>query len=149
MTQRKNKLFPRQVSDIGAFIFVCVMMPATYFYETMLVIPTIYRDAFSSQIIHNIVGLFLLANLLGNFCGLWLTDTSTRYVVLPSVIKNSRWKFCASCESVRPPRWVPKDNLSKIKYSEFLTYYFFTVLNFAQQAGYAELKIVRNTPKTV
>ena len=104
MTQRKNKLFPRQVSDIGAFIFVCVMMPATYFYETMLVIPTIYRDAFPSQIIHNIVGLFLLANLLGNFCGLWLTDTSTRYVVLPSVIKNSRWKFCASCESVRPPR---------------------------------------------
>lgn len=68
MTQRKNKLFPRQVSDIGAFIFVCAMMPATYFYETLLVVPTIYRDAFYSQIIHNIIGLFLLANLLGNFC---------------------------------------------------------------------------------
>ena len=121
MTQRKNKLFPRQVSDIGAFIFVCVMMPATYFYETMLVIPTIYRDAFPSQIIHNIVGLFLLANLLGNFCGLWLTDTSTRYVVLPSVIKNSRWKFCASCESVRPPRWVPKDNLSNYSKSYYIS----------------------------
>ena len=104
MTQRKSKLFPRQVSDIGAFIFVCIMMPATYLYEASLVIPSIYRDAYSSLIMHNLVGFFLLFNLIGNFIGLWLTDTSTRFIVLPSVIKNSRWKFCASCESVRPPR---------------------------------------------
>lgn len=104
MTQRKNKLFPRQVSDIGAFIFVCIMMPATYLYEASLVIPSIYRDEYSSLVMHNLVGFFLLFNLVGNFIGLWLTDTSTRFVVLPSVIKNSRWKFCASCESVRPPR---------------------------------------------
>ncbi len=104
MVQRKNKLFPRQVSDIGAFIFVCVMIPATYLYEASLVIPTIYKDELTSLVLHNIVGFFLLYNLVGNFIGLWLTDTSTRFVVLPSVIKNSRWKFCASCESVTPPR---------------------------------------------
>jgi len=104
MTQRKNKLFPRQVSDIGAFIFVCAMIPATYMYEASLVIPSLYREAYSSVILHNTVGFFLLFNLVGNFIGLWLTDTSTRFVVLPSVIKNSRWKFCASCESVTPPR---------------------------------------------
>ena len=121
MTQRKSKLFPRQVSDIGAFIFVWVMIPATYMYETQLVIPALYKDDLTSLIVHNVFGLFLLFNLLGNFIGniisisleillifsclgLWLTDTSTRFVVLPSVIKNSRWKFCASCESVQPPR---------------------------------------------
>ena len=146
MTQRKSKLFPRQVSDVGAFIFVWVMIPATYMYETQLVVPSLYKDDYTSLILHNIFGLFLLFNLLGNFIGkyteksllkkkivkfcsckscsyqkslsfwrifftfknlfvgLWLTDTSTRFVVLPSVIKNSRWKFCASCESVTPPR---------------------------------------------
>ena len=39
---RKNKLFPRQVSDVGAFLFVVLMMPATYIYETSVVVPAIY-----------------------------------------------------------------------------------------------------------
>ena len=41
---RKNRLFPRQVSDIGAFVFVVLMMPATYIYETSVVIPAIYEE---------------------------------------------------------------------------------------------------------
>ena len=41
---RKNKLFPRQVSDIGAFLFVVLMMPATYIYETAIVVPAIYSS---------------------------------------------------------------------------------------------------------
>ena len=90
MTRRKGHLFPRQVSDIGAFIFVCVMIPVTYMYETGLVLRHLYyRDAYTTYILHMVVGVFLLFNLLGNFIGLWLTDTSTRFVVLPSVIKVS------------------------------------------------------------
>ena len=69
MTQRKSKLFPRQVSDVGAFIFVWVMIPATYMYETQLVVPSLYKDDYTSLILHNIFGLFLLFNLLGNFIG--------------------------------------------------------------------------------
>ncbi len=63
---------------------------------------------------------------MGNFVGLWLTDTSTRHVILPTsgAAANAanrsgstggaggdrrrggggRWEFCASCESVQPPR---------------------------------------------
>ena len=41
---RKNKLCPRQVSDIGAFLFVVIMMPATYIYETAIVVPAIYSS---------------------------------------------------------------------------------------------------------
>ena len=41
---RKNRLFPRQVSDIGAFLFVVIMMPATYIYETAIVIPSLYDE---------------------------------------------------------------------------------------------------------
>jgi len=101
---RKNKLFPRQVSDVGAFLFVVLMMPATYIYETSIVVPAIYSTSPYAYYIHNAVGFFLLINLIGNFLGLWLTDTSTRFIVLPSVIKNSKWNFCAACESVTPPR---------------------------------------------
>ena len=45
---RKNKLFPRQVSDIGAFLFVVIMMPATYIYETAIVVPAIYSSGIFS-----------------------------------------------------------------------------------------------------
>lgn len=86
---RKSRLFPRQVSDVGAFIFVVLMMPATYIYETSVVMPAIYQEDSSSSTfyLHNVVGLFLLVNLVGNFLGLWLTDTSARFIVLPSIIK--------------------------------------------------------------
>ena len=83
---RKNRIFPRQVSDIGAFVFVTFMMPATYIYETTIVIPSVYAESFMYYI-HMAAGFFILCNLVGNFLGLWLVDTSTRFVVLPSVIK--------------------------------------------------------------
>ena len=44
-----------------------------------------------------------LVNVVGNFIGLWLTDTSTRHVILPSTIRQ-KWEFCAVCEAVQPPR---------------------------------------------
>lgn len=37
------------------------------------------------------------------YLGLWLTDTSTRGIILPMSIKN-KWDFCSTCESVQPPR---------------------------------------------
>ena len=33
---RKTKLLPQQVSDLGAFIFVCAMIPVTYLWEVIL-----------------------------------------------------------------------------------------------------------------
>ena len=56
MTRRKGHLFPRQVSDIGAFIFVCVMIPVTYMYETGLVLRHLYyRDAYATYILHMVI----------------------------------------------------------------------------------------------
>ena len=64
-------------------------------YETILVLRQLYyKDAYGSYLFHMVIGFFLLFNLLGNFIGLWLTDTSTRFVVLPSVIKVSDYQFC-------------------------------------------------------
>ena len=33
---RKNRVMPKQLSDTGAFIFVVVMIPFTYFYEVQV-----------------------------------------------------------------------------------------------------------------
>ncbi|CAB4069337.1 ZDHHC [Lepeophtheirus salmonis] len=100
---RRNHLFPRQVSDIGAFLFVSFMIPCSYFYETLIVVPSLYSQSSVMFYIHNLLGIFILMNLLGNFLGLWLIDTSTRFVVLPTVIRK-KWNFCAACEAVTPPR---------------------------------------------
>ena len=74
------------MSDVGAFLFVLIMIPVTYIYEVNLVLPNLYQDSYFGWVCHNMMGAFLLINLVGNFLGLWLTDTSTRFVVLPSAI---------------------------------------------------------------
>ena len=102
--RRRQRIFPRQVSDAGAFIFVTLMIPATFVYETRVVLPALYPAEWSPwRAAHVALGAFLLLNIVGNFVGLWLTDTSTRHIILPSVIRQ-KWEFCASCEAVQPPR---------------------------------------------
>lgn len=100
---RRNKLFPRQASDIGAFLFLTLMIPATFVYETSLVLPSLYAETAILFYLFETLATFVAVNVLGNFLCLWLVDTSTRFVVLPAEIKH-RWNFCAVCESVTPPR---------------------------------------------
>jgi palmitoyltransferase len=100
---RRQRIFPRQVSDIGAFCFVVLMIPATFVFEVNVVFPELYKGAPWTYYAHLALGTVLLVNIVGNYIGLWLTDTSTRHVILPSTIKQ-RWEFCASCEAVQPPR---------------------------------------------
>ena len=61
---RKNKLFPRQVSDIGAFLFVVIMMPATYIYETAIVVPAIYSSGIFSRVRFNFQGCQFFVKIL-------------------------------------------------------------------------------------
>ena len=93
MTQRKSKLFPRQVSDVGAFIFVWVMIPATYMYETQLVVPSLYKDDYTSLILHNIFGLFLLFNLLGNFIGKYTEKSLLKKKIVKAVHIRTPYHF--------------------------------------------------------
>ena len=58
---RKHRLFPRQISDAGAFIFVTLMIPFTYIYEVQ--VPT-YPDGVGLMGHHKIRTYF---NLLNNF----------------------------------------------------------------------------------
>jgi len=100
--RRRYRILPRQVSDVGAFFFVSFMIPATFIYETRVVLPAVFPGA-ATMYANMVLGAFLLLNIVGNFVGLWLTDTSTLHVILPATIRQ-KWEFCASCEAVQPPR---------------------------------------------
>ena len=60
-----------------------------YSFQVTVVVPSIFSSDsdWASYAFHMCVGAFFLLNLVGNYLGLWLTDTSTRFIVLPSVIK--------------------------------------------------------------
>jgi len=100
---RRQRIFPKQISDIGAFVFVVTMIPSTYIFEAQVVAPELFRGSPVWFYLHLTLGTVFLVNIVGNFIGLWLTDTSTRHVILPSTIRQ-KWEFCAVCEAVQPPR---------------------------------------------
>lgn len=102
---RKSKLLPQQVSDLGAFIFVTLMIPVTYIWEVAVVSQSLFPKDSVSWYFHMLFGLVVVINITGNFLGLWLVDTSTRHIMIPSAqLGKERWHYCAVCEAVSPPR---------------------------------------------
>jgi len=101
---RKNKLLPQQISDLGAFVFISFMIPITYIWEVTVIVPSLYTEACLAWFVHVAVGTLVLINVVGNFMGLWLVDTSTRFLMIPTQQVGNKWHFCASCEAVSPPR---------------------------------------------
>jgi len=102
---RKNKILPQQVSDLGAFIFVVTMIPITYIWEVAVVSRSIFSQDGVAWYFHMALGVVMVINVTGNFLGLWLVDTSTRYIMIPSAkLGREDWHYCAACEAVAPPR---------------------------------------------
>jgi len=71
---RKSKLLPQQVSDLGAFIFVTLMIPVTYIWEVAVVSQSIFPRDSITWYLHMVFGLVVVTNIIGNFLGLWLVD---------------------------------------------------------------------------
>ena len=42
---RRQRIFPKQISDIGAFVFVVTMIPSTYIFEAQVVAPELFRGS--------------------------------------------------------------------------------------------------------
>ncbi|KAK2721807.1 probable palmitoyltransferase ZDHHC24 [Artemia franciscana] len=103
---RKN-FIPRVMSDIGAVVFLFAMIPAVYIFEIGVVFPIFFKDSPSWLLyLHNVLGTFALINVLGNYIGCVMVETSIRNVMMPAQIpeNNAGWFVCASCESIVPPR---------------------------------------------
>jgi len=104
MVRYRKSVMPRQMSDLGAFIFVTCMIPLTYIWEVYFITPELYKGEVGRWYVHMTLGFIIVTNIVGNFVGLWLVDTSTRHIVIPSGQIGDKWHFCASCEAVSPPR---------------------------------------------
>ena len=53
---RRQRIFPKQISDIGAFVFVVTMIPSTYVFEAQVVVPELYRGSPVRFYAHLVVG---------------------------------------------------------------------------------------------
>merc|ERR1719309_422074 len=83
------------------------MIPVTYLWEVLVVSPALFPDQQQALgwALHMAFGLLVVVNIAGNFGGLWLVDTSTTHIVIPSSqLGSERWHYCAACEAVSPPR---------------------------------------------
>jgi len=80
------------------------MIPFTFLWEIFFITPELYKEGGEIWYFHVVLGTIMLVNIAGNFLGLWLVDTSTRHIVVPSKKIGENWHYCASCEAVAPPR---------------------------------------------
>jgi len=90
------------VLDHFAFFFFILAVISTFFFELLIVCPSI-ESSLTTQAFHWISGIFILHNVLGNFLMIIKKQSSIKGLVLPSKLSPD-WKYCLACESSCPPR---------------------------------------------
>lgn len=107
----RRRLF-RSIPDLAATTFLAIFIPVTYWFELFVVLPSIrFLRTPVLYYGHMLIGSLLMFNIVGNWVFVMLTDTSTKRVMLPMPKKSEvdlgsrdKWRFCAQCESLQPPR---------------------------------------------
>lgn len=99
-------MFPRrwriEVSDSFSFSFLITAVISEYIFELFVVMP-VTEEGYVPHFIHVILGTFIFINILSNLAMTMRKDSSTRGIILPSLLKPE-WHFCAACEANSPPR---------------------------------------------
>jgi len=91
MSAFKLKFLPKDSSDYPAFIFMNFAFCGITLYEVLTVLPTVDEDSSLGFTFHFIIGLFFLINIYGNYIQLIKTDSSTKGMIMPTILKES-WK---------------------------------------------------------
>lgn len=99
----RKRLLPKTFADYSAVILMVSMFPIIYWFEVFMVIPQYFGDRNAIYIFHCIISTYLLINVVGNYVAVYVTDTSIDGKFLSSELKP-KWKFCASCDCITPPR---------------------------------------------
>ena len=88
-------------------------------FELYVILPTIYHNLFTyKELVHLLVGLYVIFNLLGNLLLCMITDTSIDTIICPVLLPPStvnataqeslsthcNWHYCYRCEVNVPPR---------------------------------------------
>lgn len=85
------RFLPKDATDYPAYIFMNVAFISITFYELVHVLPTIDENSTFGFTFHFLLGLFFLVNIYGNYIKVITTDTSTKGIFLPTMLKEG-WK---------------------------------------------------------
>lgn len=102
MLIRKN-ISPRTLKDALCLTFVILIIPAIYYFELFIVIPTYYPMWSLWYTLHFLCGNFVAINILTNLILLLLVDTSVKGRILAEDV-HPGWRFCFECDTIVPPR---------------------------------------------
>lgn len=98
-----QEMLPRNTSDWIAFILANVFIHLVVLYELLIILPYIDEDRTRTFWLHVCVGLFLYVNVMTSQVRTIATNSTTRHMMLPSILKPG-WRFCSICEANAPPR---------------------------------------------
>jgi len=98
-----REMLPRITSDWIAFIVAIVLIHIVVVYEVVVILPYIDEERTRTFWLHVAFGLFLYVSVITSFVRTIATNSTTRHMMLPSVLKPG-WRFCSVCEANAPPR---------------------------------------------
>ena len=100
-----SRLWPKSPSDRVAYVFALSGIHVVGFFELLVILPFIDRDGFGTYWLHVVMGLFIYFNVITSFFMLFKVDSTTKGVVLPTLIPGGgEWRYCSSCGTTAPPR---------------------------------------------
>lgn len=100
---RRPRILPTSNAEIPYLLLLLVMIPVTYWFEVWVVLPTLFHQSTITFWIFFTLAHFLLHNIIGNFLGIVMCDTSIRGRRMPTE-EGPGVKFCSVCETLTPPR---------------------------------------------
>ena len=98
-----REMLPRNQSDWIACVVAFGLIHIVVLYELLIILPYIDGDRTRTFWLHACVGLFLYVNVMTSLVRTMATDTTTRHMMLPTLLKPG-WRFCSACEANAPPR---------------------------------------------
>lgn len=84
-------ILPKDTTDYPAYIFMNLSFIAITIYELVHVLPTVDENSLFGFSFHFVLGLFFLINIYGNYIMVIKTDSSTKGIFLPTMLKEG-WK---------------------------------------------------------
>lgn len=105
-SENLRKRLPKTPTDWFSFCFLLSGTHGVLLFELFVVLPFLYQDVvgFSSMYyFHIMMAVFIYINTIGNIVMVMTTETGTRGLILPVVLKPD-WRFCSVCECNAPPR---------------------------------------------
>lgn|SRR6218665_1137366 len=98
-----RRFMPKQPSDRIAYFMMLIMIHIVGIYELFVILPYIDYERNKTFWLHASAGLFLYFNVMASFYKLFMTDSTSSGVMLPTLLMPG-WQYCHTCGINTPPR---------------------------------------------